>query len=135
MFSSCSWSSDSFITGPLLFLLPDEDDDGGGLLEAAEDGRELFLEDERSFIDFMVVDLQCRYFWHSFVNVVSCLHCRAVELGFKYDELRNKLDKRTVTSLRVLQRVINYSYKPLATAADMPIMILFNPTVISKAFH
>ena len=61
MFSSCSWSSDSFIMGPL-FLLPD-DDEGGGLLEAAEDGRELFLAEERIFIDFIVVViLQCRYF-------------------------------------------------------------------------
>lgn len=63
MFSSCSWSSDSFIMGPLLFLLPDEDG-GGGLLGAAEDGRELFFVEERSFIDFIVVDSKkCRYFW------------------------------------------------------------------------
>ena len=71
MFSSCSWSSDSFIMGPLFFLLPDDDDDdgGGGLLEAAEDGRELFLAEERIFIDFIVVViLQCRYFWHFFLT-------------------------------------------------------------------
>ena len=39
--------------GPF-FLLPD-DDDGGGLLEAADDGRELFLAEDRSFIDFIVM--------------------------------------------------------------------------------
>lgn len=56
MFSSCSWSSDSFMTGPLFLLLDEdvEEDGGGGLLEAAEDGRELFLEEARSFIDFIV---------------------------------------------------------------------------------
>ena len=40
--------------GPLILVFPDEDDDGGGLLEAAEDGRELFLAEDRSFIDFIV---------------------------------------------------------------------------------
>ena len=45
------------MTGPLLV---DEDDDGGGfwccvgaLLEAAEDGREIFLAEEIIFIDFI----------------------------------------------------------------------------------
>lgn len=47
--------------GPLLFLFPDEDD-GGGLLEAAEDGRELFFVEERSFIDFIVVNSQMSLF-------------------------------------------------------------------------
>jgi len=45
--------------GPLFLLLTDDDDDddGGGLLEAAEDGRELFLAEDRSFIDFIVVSV------------------------------------------------------------------------------
>jgi hypothetical protein len=59
VFSSCSWSSDSLMMGPLFLLLTDDDDDddGGGLLEAAEDGRELFLAEDRSFIDFIVVSV------------------------------------------------------------------------------
>ncbi len=40
--------------GPLLLLAADEDD-GGGLVEAAEDGRELFLAEERCFIAFIVL--------------------------------------------------------------------------------
>ena len=77
MFSSCSWSSDSFIMGPLFLLPDDDDDDGGGLLEAAEDGRELFLVEERIFIDFIgVVILQCRYFWHFFLTSFLVVVCR-----------------------------------------------------------
>ena len=62
--------------GPLLFLLPDDDDDeGGGLLEAAEDGRELFLAEERIFIDFIVVvhsKFTMSLFLALFLDVVSC---------------------------------------------------------------
>jgi len=78
VFSSCSWSSDSFIMGPLFLLPNDDDEDGGGLLEAAEDGRELFLAEERIFIDFIVVVviLQCRYFWHFFLTSFLVLVCR-----------------------------------------------------------
>ena len=80
MFSSCSWSSDTFIMGPLLFLLPnDDDEDGGGLLEAAEDGRELFLAEERIFIDFIVVvhsKFTMSLFWHFFLTSFLVLVCR-----------------------------------------------------------
>ncbi len=61
MFSSCSWSSDSLMMGPLLLLAADEDD-GGGLVEAAEDGRELFLAEERCFIAFIVLTLELSLF-------------------------------------------------------------------------
>ena len=47
--------------GPLLLLAADEDD-GGGLVEAAEDGRELFLAEERCFIAFIVLTLQLSLF-------------------------------------------------------------------------
>ncbi len=59
--------------GPLLFLFPDDEDDGGGLLEAAEDGRELFFVEERSFIDFILLLIHNVVIFGTFVTPFLCL--------------------------------------------------------------